>query len=395
MFKQCALYRTALTLITSFSFIFLIQAASANPFQVEGVQVDVSAQNAVLARQEAMSSAQMMAWDKMIAALAEEGEPVQYLKTPDPLSIAAMVETMEIRDEQTAPQQYKAAMDVIFSAQAVRHYMASLGISLSIAKQARPVLLLAWYQDIRGAMHLWGDGNLWAPIWADKAGRTDPPLRIPLGDVVDIADLNAKTPADVTPFQLQKLLDRYNLDRAIHVVAKQETPQRLKVTLYENNRELGSEDISAIDVNQDESIIHHQGVTRTLVMLKKQIQQPQSPHIHMPHAQNPDAYNQPYNPGQSDNTDAAQTAQFPALSATRDYSAIARARSLPHWVGMKKRLEKALGPNTIQISSLSPSQIELTMTGPNLYSDLSRMLAVYGLNAQSEPNGQITIRDTQ
>lgn len=365
MFKTCALYKLALTLITSFSLLICSGHAQANPFLADNITVDVTASDAVQARTQAMTKAQIAAWDIMVANLIEAGEPaLQYIEKPDSLTIASLVQTMEVRDEQTAPTQYIATMEVLFSETAVRNYLGRTGVRLSMAKQERPTLLIPWYRDVRGQMHLWGEGNLWHPIWATKSGRTDPPVHIPLGDVKDISDLNPKRPRDMTPFAVQTILNRYNLDRALTVTAFQETPQRVRIELAEiapsGLKVIAKETINANDPNQDEAILLHQALTRTLVMLR--------------------------NPGQ------AKAAAIEDTAPPKAYPFISNAQNLQQWVGIKKRLDQAFGMVNVQLDALTPGHIRFTITTPD---DLAARLSLYGMRADQPllPDEPLILRE--
>ena len=379
MYILCALYRTGWLLITSLSFLFIVSAAQAtpvtapvgNPFAVENVTVDETADNAVTARTQAMSTAQSAAWDRLVKNLEAQGEPLAYLQKPDPLTIGGLVETMEVNDEQTTATRYLANIDVTFSETAIRHYLARMGVHLSIAPQARPTLLLPWYRDIRGQMHFWGEGNHWFPIWADKSGRTDPPVRIPAGDIKDTENITAERPENLAPHQVRQLLDRYDLDQAVMAVARQETPQRLSLSVFKMTATgrvpIGEETLNAADPNQDEAILLHQALTRTLVLLRGNT-----------------------SPADTNITDTTQ----PGLPTSRDYPMIARANDLNEWIGMKKRLDQAFGAQNIQITALTPGRIELVLTGPDLYSDFASKLGLYGLEADANvaPNQPLILR---
>lgn len=371
MFFSRALYRPALALITSFSLCLLAMQAMANPFVVQGIPVDETANNAVTARTQAMTNAQTQAWDAMIAALVEAGEPVQYIQKPDPLTIGGLVETMEVSGEQTTPTRYIANIDVIFSESAMRNHLARSGVRLSLAPQVKPVLLLPWYRDIRGVMHFWGPDNDWYPIWADKSGRTDPPVRIPTGDVKDVEMVSATRPETLDPMQVQNLLDRYDLSQVVVAVAKRETPQRISLTLNSLTsgglRQVASETINAADPNQDEDILLHQAVTRTLVMLRDATSGVQSS-MATTQAQ----------------FDPAETG--PIMPVTRNYEAIAVTANLNEWIGMKKRLDQALGAENVQVTAMSPGRIELLLTGPEIFTDFAGRLSLYGMSAEPSTN---------
>jgi len=95
-------FHAALTSISAFFIvIFLAMApALANEalFTIRGVEVDVTAGNALAAREQAFEQAQSMAFATLMQRLAEDEERAEF-ETPDPISLAAMIRDYEVTSE--------------------------------------------------------------------------------------------------------------------------------------------------------------------------------------------------------------------------------------------------------------------------------------------------------
>ena len=151
IYKQFVPVRTVFYMLLAAFFMafFLtipaISHAETNPaYTVEGVEVDVTAENAVKAREKAMDEGQVKAY-RMLAERFLGEEAMKTFKDPDPVTVSSLVQDFEVTKEQLSSKRYKGTYTVRFRPNAMKMQMASKGISYSDAPK-KPVLVLPFYQ---------------------------------------------------------------------------------------------------------------------------------------------------------------------------------------------------------------------------------------------------------
>ncbi len=155
---------------------------------VNGVEVDVTGDSAAAARNAAFIEGQRKAFDKLIGQLVD---PASAASLP-PLSddqIGAMVSDFEIESEATSTVRYLGTLTFRFYADPVRGYLAGTGARFT-ATQSPPIVVVPILTQGDSRL-LWDDGNLWLEAWASHGGGALVPVRVPIGDLNDIAAINA------------------------------------------------------------------------------------------------------------------------------------------------------------------------------------------------------------
>lgn len=91
-------------------------------YTVEGVEVDVTAANAVKAREEALKQAQVKAFEQLaLGALGEEGMAAYTM--PDADTVMALVQDFEVTNEQLSARRYKGVFTVRFRPALAQQYL--------------------------------------------------------------------------------------------------------------------------------------------------------------------------------------------------------------------------------------------------------------------------------
>jgi hypothetical protein len=165
-------------------------AASAQELlTVNGVEVDVTGDDANAARNAAFIQGQRKAFDKLIGQLAD---PASAASLP-PLSddqIGAMVSDFEIETEATSTVRYLGTLTFRFYADPVRQYLAGSGVRFT-ATQSPPIVVVPILTQGDSQL-LWDDGNLWLQAWSAHGGGALVPVRVPIGDLNDIAAITVE-----------------------------------------------------------------------------------------------------------------------------------------------------------------------------------------------------------
>ena len=231
-------YVVSFILVTAFS--GNAQAAANSVFTIEGVTVDITADSAAAAREQAFAQAQNTAFRQLADRLLSDDQ-LNYFQMPEPSVISTMVKDYEITQEQLSKVRYIGTYTFRFQSDAVRNYLGSRGFAYTDVS-SKPVLVLPFYQ--RGAQTvLWGDDNPWMKAWANtQTFEGLVPVIIPIGDVQDVSDIGDAEALTYTPDNLADMTQRYHAGETIIMVAIPEwtggthedsqLPDKLTVMVY-------------------------------------------------------------------------------------------------------------------------------------------------------------------
>ena len=238
--------------------------AVANPLMVTGVIIDKTAENAVVAREEAMADARRAAFRKLAQAHMPAQEAAD-LALPDDATLGVLVQDLEIKRERLSATRYVGDFTVRFS-EGVRQFipvaaardtsndyfpgadqpaaMAQAAIPAGHVRLTAPVVILPYLQNIAGQMVLWGEPNPWREVWqsqppraqavvpAGEAAKADGKVIVPLGD---ISDISAGSDASVWTGNyaaLDKLRENYGVQTVVVAVANRSGGE-MRVDLYD------------------------------------------------------------------------------------------------------------------------------------------------------------------
>lgn len=268
------MYKTLWTFALALSLAVPAFAARAQEedglFTVGGVRVDVTAENATKARDEAFSKAEQAAFVK-IAAQILPPERLAAFKPPGPETIGPMIKDFEVGNEKIAPTRYIGTYTFRFYAPAVAGWFGestaqyggeidvtdtdgtggetiSIGNSHILADvsptQAVPVLILPFYQWGSRTI-LWTDANPWRERWtaAQNAGGAAAPapqgdapsvsVILPRGDLEDVSGLTDTQALTYDPTALAAMKQRYGAAHAVVLIGAPKLPSGMDVYVYD------------------------------------------------------------------------------------------------------------------------------------------------------------------
>lgn len=231
------------------------------PLTVIDVIVDRTAENAVLAREQAMAEAQRLAFQK----LAERNltpDAYKSFKAPDAKTIASLVQDFEIKGERLSPTRYVANFTVRFR-DAVRSYVpvsaalpttvpameamtgSDAGEDIHLATDettvstvtttetpdvstdtatgpAKTYLILPYIETMGKKLLLWEDPNPWRAVWQQnmpKDAANGSSYVVPMGDIADVSagSTDAVWAGDYRA--VEKLRQNYRVDEVLLAVA--------------------------------------------------------------------------------------------------------------------------------------------------------------------------------
>ena len=205
------------TLFLGFLLIASQVRAQGALFTVDGIKVDVTAENALSARDQAFRQAQSKAFKVLADRMLSEGE-AETFSMPDVAVISTLIKDYEITQEKLSSVRYIGTYKFRFSDKAVRRYFSGTGAAYTDVS-SRPVLILPYYQHA-GQTVLWSPYNVWMEAWnrADNLGGIVPVV-VPLGDIQDVRDIGNDQSLTYDVESLQDMLGRYGAGEAVLVVA--------------------------------------------------------------------------------------------------------------------------------------------------------------------------------
>ena len=218
--------------------------AQGDIFTVRGVAVDVTAETAAAARQAAIADGHQRAFQRLMKRLVPE---VQQAKVPvlEPGLVEFYVLDFSVNNERTSAVRYLADLTFRFNAEEVRGLLRSNAVEFAEAR-SKPLLVLALFAGEDQEPDLWLEPNPWRDVWAQRSldgGLV--PLRVPLGDLSDIAMIDTSRALAGDAASLTAIADSYG---AGSVLVSQATVSgdplvglgqiSLVSTRYENGRAL-------------------------------------------------------------------------------------------------------------------------------------------------------------
>ncbi|MFN3699903.1 MAG: hypothetical protein ACK4VI_00100 [Alphaproteobacteria bacterium] len=246
--KTFSALRTVFLLLAVIIFPHVTAQALANPlYTVSDVQVDITAQSAVAARERAFDQAQLEAFNMLAGRFLPPAQLTNF-PAPDVNTISSMIQDFEIDREQLSRVRYVASYTFRFKEPQVRNYFASLGADIHQAQQnfreeqfliqqqqaqtqvdggeaggatlgasARAVLVLPFIER-SGRFVIWSQGNAWRNAWnRQQSGES---FFVPMGDIADIADVREDNPQNLNTAGIAKIQERYGAQQAAILVAR-------------------------------------------------------------------------------------------------------------------------------------------------------------------------------
>ena len=164
--------------------------AQSDIFTVRAVPVDETAETAAAARQAAISAGQQLAFDRLLARLVPLDQITQ-VPVLGPGLLEFYVLDFSVANERTSPVRYLADLTFRFNAAEVRTLLRNSGVGFAETR-SKPLLVLPVFTGEGEAPRLWLDPNPWRAAWSQRLAEDGlVPLQVPLGDLRDVAAIDA------------------------------------------------------------------------------------------------------------------------------------------------------------------------------------------------------------
>jgi hypothetical protein len=165
------------------------QSAS-DVFTVHDVAVDETAATAAEAREEALAVGQRRAFRRLMDRLVPEDQQ-PLIPAVDATALQYYVLDFSVNNERSSAVRYLADLTFRFSPNEIRNLLRQNGVAFSETR-GKPVVVLPVYSDTVTEPALWLEANPWRDVWAQRPGDDGlVPMTVPLGDVGDIATIDA------------------------------------------------------------------------------------------------------------------------------------------------------------------------------------------------------------
>jgi hypothetical protein len=194
-------------------FVNTATVEAANPFEIKGIYVDVTADNVTEARRQALREGQNKAFEALLKRLTLKADR-DFLPWVEPANQAQYIRDFSISGEKTSAVRYLATLSYHFKEEAIRDLLKARGLSFA-ETISKPVLVLALYDD-NGRLSLWDEPNPWSGAWSSLSFQNGlVPVVLPLGDLADISSLSAQQAADMDEAALQTMAQRYDVNTVV------------------------------------------------------------------------------------------------------------------------------------------------------------------------------------
>ena len=159
------------------------QVVTGNAYSVGGIEVDVTAADAIQARDQAIREAQRRAVKQLVDQMVP---PEDRARVPpvDDARLSGMIRGVEFANERTTANRYIATLTVVFSADPVKAWLAEAGIK-STETVSRNALVVPLWKGKNGIEPL-DDRNAWRAAWqALNTTGSAVPVTLMRGDQLD------------------------------------------------------------------------------------------------------------------------------------------------------------------------------------------------------------------
>lgn len=189
-----------------------------SPYTVTDVDVDVTAADAVQARQQGLLEARRKAAKMLVERLVAPDERAR-VSALDDARLDSMVRGIEFVRERAAANHYSATLNVVFSPDAVKSWLGQGGTKVS-ETVTRPALLVPLWKGKSGVEPL--DARTpWRDAWqALDTSRSALPLTVVRGDQTDQAAISAEQAFVGDVSALSRLAERYRVPTVIVAVVE-------------------------------------------------------------------------------------------------------------------------------------------------------------------------------
>lgn len=340
-------------------------SAPSDPLTVTDVIVDKTADNAVLAREEAIAAAPLLALQKL-AEQSLTAEDFLNFNLPEDDDVAGFVQDFEITNEKLSTTRYVGNFTVRFRAgikdyiERQAHYPLESATGEEKQDQDGPALILPYFENTAGDVLLWEDPNPWRTVWQGP----QPPMQddmpkfiVPLGDINDVTAGPANDVWKHDYSVVEKLRKKYGVGKVV-ITAANRAGDYLSIDCYVYQNGMLSKKTALTPYVGDAG--DTDAFRRGLVAVLKYLQEL---------------------PAQEPMTTAANSAATPLTGQGSGVtlSTSMRFDHLATWMDAQKRIATIAPPVALEINSISKTGASFTVRYDGTIDALKQSLADQGI----------------
>lgn len=340
--------RTAVFAVLFGIFSLFPALAHADAYTVENIEVDVTADNAVQAREKAFEEAQVKGY-KMLAEKMLSPEAFDALPEPDINTVANLVQDYEVTNEKLSAVRYKGVYKISYSQHAFNTPAADNLDSQERRLPRGDILLLPFY-EAGGQTFLWQGNPLKQALYRQAA--SSPKIILPRGDRDDLSQIQNHQALNYDPSRLNAMRLRYQAKEAVIAIASEEPQSQgakiIRVSLY-NTKPYGPDLLQQFPVQSFPGELKQQHYNRVAAEISKRLS-----------AMVPDAPSTLTTQNPTSQSPTTQN-QAPLNGPTEKITVQLSFASIREWVETKKTLDLAQGIQSINVQSLSPRNVTMVI----------------------------------
>lgn len=181
-------------------------------FEVRGIAVDVTAQTAAAAREQALAKGAREAFWQLIDRLTLSSDRAKIGQVSD-AQIETMIRDLSVAGEKYSSVRYLATLDFTFKEEEVRSLLGRRNVPYAVT-QAKTLVVLPVLRS-EGSLVLWEEPNPWFDAWRGLPGGQLVPVMVPLGDLTDVEIIGAEDAAVGEPQKIAEITTRYEASEAL------------------------------------------------------------------------------------------------------------------------------------------------------------------------------------
>lgn len=188
--------------------------AVGDAFSVRGIEVDVTAANTQVAKDQAIAEGQNRAFRMLLERLTQPADHPRLPKADG----TQYVRDFSVEQERSSSVRYIATLSVRFNPAAVRKLLQGAGIAYAEPRN-RVLVVAPVFKPTGGRPVLWDDPNPWRAAWNGLGGGGLVPIVVPTGDLTDLQTLPVEQALAGNPTALQALGARWRTADVLVAVA--------------------------------------------------------------------------------------------------------------------------------------------------------------------------------
>lgn len=213
--------------------------ASADMYLVRDIPVDVTDENATIAREKAITEAQERGFYQLLERLTVPADmkDLPVLTTEDMLNL---VQDYSVANEKTSSVRYIADVSVQFNPEAIQTFFQEYHVPYITSSADRSLIFPVYRPAPDAPAQLWQEDNPWLQVWQNEKVTGDlVPLVVPIGDLTDQASISQESLSDEMMLDITPLYRRYQALSALMVEADVDKRlHQVKITIrpFQNER---------------------------------------------------------------------------------------------------------------------------------------------------------------